>query len=140
MTASRRRCWVAVGCVAVAVLALGGYYSRPSFERSSYERIRLGMTPTEVEVAMGGAPAPVAEVGSRLATLFSTGGSWDKLGEETEPASAPDGIAYWLNGRYVTEVCYKDGRVKSKYQLSPVPAWLTFIRHQIRNLRGLVGL
>jgi hypothetical protein len=135
---NRKRYWLITACLALVALALAEYCFRPQTADSPqarYNSILLGMTRSEVEAIMGRAPDPDAEVSKRLS---QSGVDWENpdIESDSAPFSRLLEQATWLDGRYVTAVYFRAGRLVCKMQHRPVPAW-RLITKRLCNYLGL---
>jgi hypothetical protein len=119
----RRRRWLLVGLVAVALLGCGLFvwvvYPKHRINRDSFEQIRSGMTEAEVEAVLGAAAGDYRT--TPTLEYFST-----RLMPDRQWSCNECRVGVWLN---------PDGKVRKKEYLELVPrptSLLDRFRHLLR--------
>jgi hypothetical protein len=145
-----RRWWILTACTTLVVLALAWWFAPASenrITREKYERIKMGMTPAQVEAAVGCQPKPML---FPLAPGVSLGpGVWETVAAES--------VAYWhatrafglgsttevdewaYDGAWIC-VVYKSEKVQGKMLRVRLPAWRVTARKWFPSLCQRVGL
>ena len=129
--------------LAAGVAALGWWQlstqSEGRFTRQQYDRIRLGMTPAEVALAIGGSYSYRNAEGFGEISPYD---DWERVTYEIVPklvmfgGEAPEA---WHDESSGIWVFYRDGKVVMKQMRIHVPSWKTKARDWLNRVRAVVG-
>jgi hypothetical protein len=137
----RSRWWLILACLALLVVGLLCWQRTSGrFTREQYDRIRLGMTPAEVALVMGGrgtGPVGTSVWDKALERIDSP--AWDSVAEKSPAPMAIDRAEAWLDESAAVMVGYCDDKTIKKEMLTRVPLWKIKAREWLDWLRGLVG-
>lgn len=131
----RRRWLLLIACLAAVAIAVVSWQlsgPRERFTREQYGHIRLGMTPADVALVMGGPSR-----GERR------GGRWDTVDREGPPPPSLRVLPVdkWVDETVAITVVYSDGDARAiwKNMTIRVPPWKVKARNWLNWLRRVVG-
>jgi hypothetical protein len=123
MKLPRRRWWILAASSALVALALAGWWFAPDSEnqitREKYQRIRMGMTPAEVQAVIGCKPMPAPpSYPEDYEMLHSDCATWPEMPLSTFQA-------HWASDGNWIYVVYNSGKVQYKsFQVYVgLPSW-----------------
>jgi hypothetical protein len=137
-TVPRYRWWLLVACLALLVVGLLCWpRTRGRFTREQYDRIRLGMTPAEVLLALDNSARTTP-------FLVTPNNDWDTVAEDGSglPSPVVSGNFGWVwrDESVQIWVYYHDAKTVQKRMYTHVPSWKVKAREWLAWLRGLVGV